>query len=520
VADKPSFGKLDIRLGTAIGVEEAGAHEADAPFLIAVLGDFSGRGNRGVVETGPNLAERAVRLVDRDNLEEVMKRLKVGVEIALDSGPRARMDLDFAELDDFHPDRIYGRHELFQSLRTMRKRLADPATFREAAAELGRSATPAEPAAEKAAAGAAPEAGAAPPEGLLDQILETAQGDALVQQIASNRVDWEAVVHKIVEPYVLPGRDPMQPKLVADVDNATGRHMRALLHHPDFQQLEAAWRGLDFLTRRLETGGDLKICLVDVTKAELEADLRGGEDLAASATYRLLVDRSVGTPGADRWALLVGHYTFAATVADAELLGRLAKIARAAGAAIVAGAAPSLIGCAALAESPDPDDWQSPPPADVQDAWQVLRQLPEASHVGLILPRFLLRLPYGRETAPTESFVFEELPETPPAHAAYLWGNPAWAAACLIGQAFTARGWQLRPGIISQLDDLSVHVYKADGEPQLTPCAETLLTDRAAEKIVAHGLMPLRSVRGADSAILGPFVSLAEPAKELRGRWI
>src|SRR5207244_7572537 len=122
--------------------------------------------------------------------------------------------------------------------------------------------------------------------------------------------DFQAVLRDIVAPFVEPKPDPQRPELVAQVDQAISGQMRALLHHPAFQALEAAWRGLFFLVRRLPTDAKLKLYLLDVSKAELAADLGAADDLSASGVYKLLVEQTVKTPGAPPWALVVGHYTF------------------------------------------------------------------------------------------------------------------------------------------------------------------------------------------------------------------
>ena len=177
-----------------------------------------------------------------------------------------------------------------------------------------------------------------------------------------------------------------------------------------------------------------------------------------------------------------------------------------------------MLGCESLAATPDPDDWRLALDPNDRQAWEALRKLPESSYLGLALPRFLLRLPYGPGTAGTEQFAFEEMPGVP-SHDAYLWGNPCFACVWLLGRAFSRYGWQFRPGVVEDLEDLPVHVYKAEGESLVKPCAEVLLTDRAIEAIVNRGLMPLRSFKNQGTVRLARFQSLADPPTRLMGRW-
>jgi len=294
--------------------------------------------------------------------------------------------------------------------------------------------------------------------------------------------------------------------------------MRALLHVPSLQALEAAWRAVYFLTRRIDTGPELKLYLIDIAQDELRDDLLSTSDLRQSETYKLLVEKTVGTPGAERFALLVGNYTFGDGPGELLALGRMAKIARAAGAPFLAAASPRLVGCESVAEMSERRDWGVPLRAEAAAAWKAVRQLPEAAWIGLAIPRFLLRLPYGKDTDPIESFDFEEMPGEPE-HEDYLWGNPANACAELLAQSFSDDGWEIRPGTHSEIDGLPLHVYKHGGESELKPCAEALLTEDAAEKILESALMPLVWLKGMDAVRLVRIQSVAEPLRALAGRW-
>jgi type VI secretion system protein ImpC len=511
-----SFGHIQV--GVPVGPAEApGTPVAETPFRIALLGNFSGRARRGEAPGARKLADcRPVR-IDRDNFDQVLAQLGVEVHLPVpDQGDQYRT-IRFAELDDFHPDRLFQRVEVFQKLRELRAALANPATFAQAAADfqalLGVEMSPASP--RTASPPAAPVNSA----DLLGQILGETPGQPKPAERAPVLGDWQAFIEKVVEPHTLPRIDyDKQTGMLTLLDEMTGRLMRALLHHPAFQTVEAAWRALFFLVRRLDTDANLQLYLIDISKEELTADLTAGDDLSATGTYRLLAEQTVGKPGGQPWAVLAGLYTFDANREDVELLGRLAKVAAQAGAPFLAAAGGRVLGCRSLATTPDPDDWQEPADAEGKAAWAALRQLPEAGYLGLAFPRFLLRQPYGKDSDPIEQFAFEELPAGAD-HEGYLWGNPAVVCAYLLGQAFSNYGWGLRPGVFQEVDRLPVHVYPIDGESQVKPCAEAWLTVRAAETILGKGVMPLLSVQGQDAVRLGRFQALADPAKPLAGRW-
>ncbi len=487
-----SFGKVEIDVD-AEGEPVLERPDPDTPFRILILGDFTGRANRGILES--KLAKRRPVLVDRDNFEEVLEKL--APELRLPWG-----SVRFRELEDFHPDRIFERLELFRALRETREKLSDRATFAAAAAAL----QPKPPA----------PAPASQPRGVsLTDLVEETETRASART-ARALDDFSALVRDLVAPHLVPGADPRQAEMVAKVDMATGEGMREVLHHPDFQALEAAWRGLFFLVRRLETDTELKLYLLDVSKAELQEDLKAS-DLRLTGTYRVLVEQTVGTPGGQPWAVVAGNFSFTDSVDDVMLLGYLAGIARAAGAPFLSAASPQVVGCDSLGEHPLPEQWQ-PVTAERQKTWEILRNFPEARYLGLAMGRFLLRLPYGKDTDPTEQFAFEEFSGAA-RHEEYLWGNPALACVCLLGQAFAQWGWDLRPGAIHDIDGLPAHVYREDGESHVKPCAEALLTEKAANAILDKGIMPLLSLKDRDAVRLLRFQSLADPPAALEGRW-
>ncbi|MCJ7728949.1 MAG: type VI secretion system contractile sheath large subunit [Sedimentisphaerales bacterium] len=524
-------GRMDFEfeLGTQTSFAPRKARE-DTPFCIAILADFSGRGNRGSCETGSLLAARRRIAVDVDNLELLPKQLGCELNVPLGGGDGPRVAIGFGELTDFHPDRIFDRLEIFQKLKILRKRLQDPATFAEAASQV-RSwlAVPHE--AGKPEAGQPPSGPAKeePDTDTLERLLGKQPAKKPPFRPAGRPVDIEKLIGEVVKPYIIPAPDPQQPELIAQVDQAISGQMRAILHQPDFKELEAAWLLLRFIVSQVETNETLKIYIIDVSKAELAADLasclgstpsRDGspEGLQSTGTYRLLVERSIGVTGANPYALLLGCYKFDQTSEDIALLHQLACVAQAAGAPLVACADSHFAGCPSLAATPDPNDWRWQPAPGALQLWQQLRGTPEAAYIGLLLPRFLLRLPYGSKTDPVERFGFEEF--SPLAgHEQYLWGNSAGLCACLLANAFSESGWNLTDGLGCDLTGLPMHIYESDGQKHVTPCAETILTERAFGVLIDKGLMPVVSVKGRDAVRLPRFQSISHPPAPLAGPW-
>src|SRR5262249_22244594 len=258
--------------------------------------------------------------------------------------------------------------------------------------------------------------------------------------------------------------------------------MNSVLHHPDFQALESAWRGLDWLLSRAVKGGKVEVYLLDMSLAELAADLKSSDNLAAGGLHQLLIEKGVRGPQGKPWAVLVGNYVFDLTGKHAELLGRLAKIASQTNAPFLTTVHPKALDAAFKLSS------------DAAPAWQALRQLPEAALLGLALPRFLLRLPFGENTQSIDKFSYEEA-SRPPDRSQYLWGNPALACAALLAQTFHQQGWGCKPGTVLDLENLPIHVFTVDDDEETT-LAETWLARQQIEQLVKLGIMTLLCVRG------------------------
>ena len=505
------FGGVNL---TAGGDSSGARPSPETPFRVAILGDFSGRANRRISDA-KTIGKRRAVLVDRDNFDEVLSRSGAEIQLVIGDGS---LHLRFSELEDFHPDRIFQHLEAFGKLRDLRGRLQNPSTFQEAAEELGlRSAgSVSEPPRPDTSPAVAPNTVRLASGSLLDEMIE--QTESRVAEDRSRRKPDEVreFAQRVAAKHLVSMPDARQPEILSVIDRGIGALMRAVLHNREFQALEAIWRATFLLVRELETGPQLKVYVIDISKEELAADLKAATDLRDSGMYRLLVEETVETPGAEPWALIVGNYSFGPGNEDAELLSRMAGVANRARAPFLAEASARLLGCSSLTSTPHPRDWKMP--QELAGGWAELRHRPEAGAIGLALPRFLLRLPYGKKTSPLESFDFEEFPELP-VHEDYLWGDPAFAVALLLAQSFSHAGWEMRPGTVTEIDRLPLHVYGKDGEPESKPCAEVLLTEDAAERLLEEGLIPLVSFKNRDLVRVMRFQSIADPARGLAGRW-
>jgi len=510
---------VDVIL-TAGDPRPVGRPDPEAPFRILIMGDFSGRESRQDRTEQRSPAHRLPIRVDRDNIQNMLGKLNIALHSPLLGDNAPPVTLKFTELDDFHPDRLVHQIEPLKNLSDLRRRLAIPATFPEAADEIRAWTQPRPPTETRPITTESPrhqaDVGGSPTSGLLDKILEQAPTPAPDLR----PTEWQSFLQSIVSPYAVPKEHPLAQEFTAQVDAVMSQIMRTVLHHPTFQTFETTWRGLSFVVDRLETDSQLQLYLLDLPKNELSADLLHGDDLQGTMLHRLLVHETVRTPGAHPWAVVGGVYTFDRTTEDVAMLEMIANLCKEAGAPFLAAASPTIVGCPSFGTTPDPDDWKASARGEgSQECWDRLRHLPEAAYVGLALPRFLLRLPYGQETEPISAFTFEEMVGVPN-HENYCWGNPLFACLVLLGQAFSESGWEMRPGSIKDIEGLPLHVYQNDsGESVTKPCAEVLFTEETVDILLERGLMPLISFKNQDQIRLVRFQSLASSPTSLMGRW-
>jgi len=292
----PASAEVDIGLITR--EKAVRRNSPDEPFRIALVGDFSGRASCGTA--------RRVKTpvpVDSSSLNEVIHLFDVNIRIVLDDRP---LDISFDSLLDFHPAELRRRLPVFQGFSRLRRQLTDPARFAAAARVLS-----------------APPPGEPPSQGQAQVGI-----GAAAQPAPEPAAGWAEVVRRCVTRHVAAGTEPELRECVAAVDAAESALMRSCLAHPAFQTVEAAWRSVVFLLDRLETRKDLRIELVDITKAELGNLLPSG------------------------WSAAASLHRFEPEPDDCRLLGRLAAIGRRSGGPVLAQIGLRLAGCVSLAETP------------------------------------------------------------------------------------------------------------------------------------------------------------------------
>lgn len=450
-------GRLDFELQPSRSTRRA----ADAPCCrILVLADLRADAQR------PPLAERSLYPIAHDTLDRACSLFAPQLKLSGQERLPA-LSLDFRCIDDFHPDALLARVPLFAQLAQAAPQLA---------AALPAAATPSRPAQE-------------------DNPFAALLGGDIGEAARRGADDF---IRKLLGPVGTPAADPRHQVLGAAADLARAQLLRALLHEPRLQRLEAAWRGLGWLLAELDADAGTQVDVFELSREELAADLMAP---APCLPGLFSAAAEAGAP----YAMIVCDFGFAASREDVLLLAALGGMADALGAPLLAGFDPQLAADpAAFAES------------EGATLLHALARTPGAARLGLALPRLLLRRPYGKRSDPLDTLDFEEIDaDWQPCRA--LWGSPAWGLALLIGRGFlAAEGWDFSPDNELELLDLPLALYPQAGDVAMLPCAERFLSDAAAEAIDALGLMPLISRRERNAVRLFRFRSLAGA---LRGRW-
>jgi type VI secretion system protein ImpC len=306
--------------------------------------------------------------------------------------------------------------------------------------------------------------------------------------------------------------------MIARLDEKLSAQMNAIIHAPEFQQLESAWRGLSYLVHNSETDATLKLRIMNVSKNELYRDLRMYPDAKwdQSPLFKKLYEAEFGQLGGQPFGCLVGDYHFDHSATDVRLLRDLAKVAAAAHCPFVSGAAPTLMGMDSWNELTNPRDLSKIFETPDYAGWKSLRDSENSRYVALCMPRVLSREPYGAKSIPVEEFAFEEETDGHKGEK-YGWMNAAYAMAANINRAYKEWGWTVRiRGVQSggEVINLPTHTFPTDdGDVDLKCPTEIAISDRREAELSKSGLLPLIHRKNTDKAAFIGAQSLYRPKK-------
>ncbi|UCG49915.1 MAG: type VI secretion system contractile sheath large subunit [Phycisphaerales bacterium] len=305
---------------------------------------------------------------------------------------------------------------------------------------------------------------------------------------------------------------------IAEIDRKLSEQINLIMHHDDFKAIESAWRGLSHLVNNTETDETLKIRVLNMSKKDLGKTIKKYKGTAwdQSPLFKKLYEEEFGSPGGEPYGCLIGDYYFDHSPPDVEVLNGVAQIAAAAHAPFIAAAAPTLMNMDSWQELSNPRDLTKIFQTADYAPWRSLRDSEDSRYIGLAMPRFLGRLPYGSKTNPLEEFDFEE--ETAAGdHSKYLWVNAAYAMGTNITRSFKEFGWCARiRGVESGglVEGLPCHTFPTDdGGVDMKCPTEIAITDRREAELAKNGMMPLSHWKNTDYAAFIGAQSLQKPAE-------
>jgi type VI secretion system protein ImpC len=314
------------------------------------------------------------------------------------------------------------------------------------------------------------------------------------------------------------GKDVVQSieAIIAELDHKLSEQINLIMHQKDFQQLEGGWRGLHYLVNNTETDEMLKIRFMNISKNDLGRTLKRykGTNWDQSPIFKQIYEAEYGQFGGEPFGCLVGDYYFDHSPPDVELLGEMSKNAASAHVPFIAGASPVAMQMDSWQELANPRDLTKIFTTPEYAAWRSLRESEDSRYVGLAMPRFLARLPYGAKTNPVDEFDFEE--DTGAAdHSRYTWANSAYAMATNITRSFKLFGWCSRiRGVESggAVEGLPVHTFPTDdGGVDMKCPTEIAISDRREAELAKNGFMPLLHRKNSDFAAFIGAQSLQKP---------
>jgi type VI secretion system protein ImpC len=304
--------------------------------------------------------------------------------------------------------------------------------------------------------------------------------------------------------------------IIAQLDKKLTEQINLILHHDDFQKLEGAWRGLHYLVNNTETDEMLKIRFMNISKNDLGKSLKRYKGTAwdQSPLFKKIYEAEYGQFGGEPFGCLVGDYYFDHTPPDVELLGEMSQIAAAAHTPFISGTSPTVMQMGSWQELANPRDLTKIFTTPEYAAWRSLRESEDSRYLGLAMPRYLARLPYGAKTNPVEEFAFEE--DTGAAdHNKYTWANAAYAMATNINRSFKLYGWCSRiRGVESggAVEGLPVHTFPTDdGGVDMKCPTEIAISDRREAELAKNGFMPLLHRKNSDFAAFIGAQSVQKP---------
>jgi len=355
---------------------------------------------------------------------------------------------------------------------------------------------------------------------ILDEMLET----GIKARDEAGREFGQTLIKNLVEQLLDPGMVTAKGvtrtvnQRIAAIDALISKQLNEVMHHEEFQKLEASWRGLNQLVMGSETGETMKIRVMNMNKKDMLRDFQSATEFTESAVWKKIYENEFGQYGGDPYGCLVGDFEFGKGPQDIELLEHLSTVAAAAHAPFVSAAASHMFGLDSFTDLPNPRDlakiFDKSNPENTK--WLSFRDSEDARFTCLVLPHVLGRLPYGQETVPVESFDFQEDVDGQD-HGKYLWTNAAYSFAQRLTDAFSKHHWCVAirgPEGGGLVEGLPIHAFKTrEGDVGAKCPTEELIPDTREKELSDLGFIPLIHCKNTDYAAFFGSNSVQRPKK-------
>jgi len=347
---------------------------------------------------------------------------------------------------------------------------------------------------------------------LIDQIMQETRIKPTDEGYETAKRGVEAFIGDLLEPKRRGEKieQKVVDDMIAEIDKRLSKQADAIIHHKDFQNVESAWRGLKMVVDRTDFRENIKLELLSVTKDELLEDFEDAPEITKSGLYKHAYTAEYGHFGGQPYGAIISNYAFNPGAQDIKLLQNVASVSAMSHAPFIAGAGPEFFGLDNFDGLPNLKDLESIFEGPQFAKWQAFRESEDARNVGLTLPRFMLRQPYGEEN-PVKAFNYQE--NVDDSNENFLWGNASYAMATNLTRSFAQYRWC--PNIIGpqsggMVEDLPVHKYLEHGEIKTKQPTEVALSDRKEFELAEQGFMGLTVRKGTDNAT---FFSATSPQK-------
>ncbi len=300
---------------------------------------------------------------------------------------------------------------------------------------------------------------------------------------------------------------------IAQIDQTISRQLDAVLHHPSFKSIESTWRGLKFMIDRCDFRRNIKVEILDCTKNDLIDDFEDAPETIQTGLYKHVYVDEYDTPGGEPFATIIGNYEFDNSAQDISLLRDLSKVSASSHCPFLASVGARFFGKKDAEEISQINDLTNYMEKAEYTRWKSFRETEDSRYIGLLTPRFLLRLPYGQDSTPVRTFNYEEDVQLDN-HDNYLFGNPVFAFAGNIAKSFADNGWAVNirgPEAGGKVDNLPLHLQdNGKGYEKKMP-TEMLISETRELEMANHGFIPLSYYKNSDYACFFSANSVQKP---------